>query len=148
MEKRKKLTDRAFEDVSTKDFQSLQNKCAFTRGRLLNLRTKALRRGIWFTVLSKTERACIELTIRVVDKVRSRFLAQVLASIIWKLSGSMKSRIVHAMEGKGCSIAWKLSRIAQNWGNVSASRWAKNRGFIQYLAVMYMNMPATFQVVS
>jgi len=139
MEKHKELVDRTLEAIPAKDFQSIQNQGALTRSKLVNLRAKAIRRGIWFRVLSKTERACIELTIRIVDKVRSHFLAKVLASIVQKLLGAMKSRIVHAMEEIGCSIAQKLSQIALNWGNVSAIQWMKNRSFIQYLTVMHMN---------
>jgi len=141
MKTHKRLVNRAFETISLKDFQSIQNQGTLTRNELVNLRAKAIRRGIWFKVLSKTERACIELTIKIVDKVRSHFLAQVLASIIRKLLGAMKSRIVQAMEEIGCPIAQKLSQIALNWGNISATLWMGDYSFIKYLTVMHMNIP-------
>jgi len=141
MKTHKELVNRAFETIPPKDFQSIQNQSVLIRSALVNLRAKAIRRGIWFKVLSKTERACIELTIKIVNKVRSHLLAKVLTSITRKLLGAMKSRIVHAMEEIGCPIAQKLSQIALNWGNISAAQWMKNRSFIQYLTVMYMNAP-------
>jgi len=141
METYKELVNRSLETILRKGFQSAQNQITITRSKLVNLRVKAIRRGIWFKVLSKTERACIELTIKIVNKVRSYLLAKVLASIIQKLLGAMKSRIAHAMEEIGCSIAQKLSQIALNWGNVSATQWVKNHSFIQYLTVMHMNAP-------
>lgn len=141
MKTHKKLVNRTLKTIPAKDFQSIHNQGALTRNELVNLKAKAIRRGIWFRVLSKTERACIELTIKIVDKVRSHLLAKVLASIIRKLLDAMKSRIVHAMEQIGCSIVQKLSQIALNWGNISAMQWMKNRSFIQYLTVMHMNAP-------
>lgn len=142
----KELVSRAFGTILRKDFQSVQNQIAITRSKLVNLRAKAIRRGIWFKVLSKPERACIELTIKIVDKVRSHLLAKVLASIIRKLLDAMKSKFVHVMEEIGCSIARKLSRIALNWGNISATRWVKNHSFIQYLTVIHMNTPPMFKL--
>ena len=145
MKMHKELVSRAFETILCKGFQSVQNQITITRSKLVNLRAKAIRRGIWFRVLSKTERACIELTIKIVDKVRSHLLAKVLASIIRKLLGAMKSRIVHAMEEIGCSIARKLSQIAQKWGNISATHWMMNPSFIKYLTIIHMNTPPMFK---
>lgn len=89
----------------------------------------------------------MELAIKVVDRVRSHLVAKLLASIIRKLQDAMRGKVARVMKEIGYASAQKLSRIAQNWGNVSASRWVKDRGFIQYLAITYMNTPATFQVV-
>lgn len=145
METRKEVVNRTLKTILRKSFQSDQNQIAITRSKLVNLRVKAIRRGIWFKVLSKTERAYVELTIKIVDKVRSHLLAKVLASIIRKLLGAMKSRIARVMEEVGCSVARKLSRIALNWGNMSATQWMKNHRFIRYLAIMHINTPPTFK---
>ena len=146
METHKELLNKAFETTLCKGFQSVQNQITITRSKLVNLRAKAIRRGIWFKVLSKTERACIELTIKIVDKVRSHLLAKVLTSLIRKLLGAMKSRIVRAMEEIGCSVARKLSRIAMNWGNISATQWMMNSSFIKYLTIMHVNTPPMFKL--
>jgi len=39
------------------------------------------------------------------------------------------------MRTEGRSMAEKLSKIGQAWGNRAARSWAKDRGFIQYLTV-------------
>lgn len=147
METHKELVDRASETILLKDFQSFQNQDALTRGKLVNVRAKAIRRGIWFRVLTRAERAYIELTIKVVNGVRSHFLAKVLTSILTRLLNTSKIKVALDVGKVGHLLAQRLSRIAQNWGNRSASRWVKDQGFIQYLAVTYMNTPATFQGV-
>jgi len=123
-----------------------QTRVVFRRGELANMRAKAIRRGVWFRVLSRAERACMELTMRVVDTVRSHLLARVLTSITGKLLDAMRSMVLREMEEIGRPLARKLSRIAQNWGSVSAIQWAKDHGFIQYLTIMYMNTPTMFKL--
>ena len=119
-----------------------QTRFWLTKSEIVKVRVKAIRRGIWFHVLTKAERAYIGLIIEVVDRVRSHFLAAVLTTIIEKLSNALQSRVVLNVIKIGYCLAQKLSRIAQNWGNASASQWVKNRGFVQYLAVSYINTPA------
>jgi len=118
---------------------SNQNRVALTKNELAKIRARAIRRGVWFRVLSRAERAYMGLTIRVVDRVRSHLLANVLVPIIRKLLDAMRSRIVRLINEVGRPFAQKLGRIAQDWGNVSAARWGLETGFIQYLAVTYMN---------
>jgi len=115
------------------------------RVELTKMKVKAMRRGLWFKVLSRTERASIDLTIKVVERVRSIFLARVLGAIIRKLLDAMESRVARVMREVGRGLAEKLSGIAQSWGNKSAHHWAEDPSFVQYLAVNYMNMPAMFK---
>lgn len=140
------VIQRALVTIPCKGSMSDQTQVVFRRGELANMRAKAIRRGVWFRVLSRAERACMALTMRVVDTVRSHLLARVLTSITGKLLDAMRSRVVRLMEEIGCPFARKLSRIAQNWGSVSAVRWAKDPSFIQYLTVMYMNTPTMFKL--
>ena len=116
-----------------------------TRVELTKMKVKAIRRGLWFKVLSRTERASIYLTIKVVEKVRSLLLAKMLTSIVKKLLEAMESRVVSMMKTVGRDLAQKMSRIAQGWGNTSAAQWAADLGYTRYLTVMYMNMPAMFK---
>ena len=110
-----------------------------TRGKLAKIRAKAIRRGVWFKVLSGAERACMWLAVRVVERVRSLLLAEVLTSILTKLLSAMESRVVRAIKEVGHPLAKKLSRIAQKWGNKAAVQWADDHGFIQYLTVTHIN---------
>jgi len=111
------------------------------RDEIVQMKTKALRRGVWYRVLTKVERACIDLVIRVVERVRSFVLQKILCSILKKLEDVMESQVLRVMREMGGSLALKLSRIAQGWGNDSAWRWVKDAGFSRYLAITYMNAP-------
>ena len=64
---------------------SRQTSIPLSREELIRIRAKAIRRGVWFRMLTKSERAQVDLTIRVVQKVRSFLLARVLASLVKKL---------------------------------------------------------------
>lgn len=122
------------------------NHVPLTRSELAKLRVRALRRGIWFRVLSRVERGLMDLAIKVVERVRSLVLARSLIGVVEKLVGSMESEVARLMKTVGRSLAGKLSEIARNWGNSSARLWANNLGFIQYLAVMQMNSSPIFRV--
>jgi len=111
------------------------------RSEIVKVKTRALRRGIWYRVLTRIERACIDLAIRVVERVRSRLLQKVLSSVMNKLEAAMESQVSRLMREMGGSLASQLSQIAQNWGNTSAFSWANEAGFIRYLTITYMNAP-------
>jgi hypothetical protein len=109
------------------------------------MKAKALRRGFWFRVLSRTERASIDLTIKIVERVHSLLLARMLGAIVRKLLDVMESKVTRVMREVGCGLAENLSRMAQSWGNKSAQHWKEDQGFVQYLAVTYINTPAMFK---
>jgi len=125
---------------------SYQSPIPLGRDELVRIRSKAIRRGIWFKTLTRSERAQVDLTIRVVQKIRSLLLARVLSSLVKKLLEAMESMVVHMMKVVGRPLAERLSQIAQKWGNASASRWAKDLAFIQYLTITHINTPTMFQV--
>jgi len=106
-----------------------------TREALVKLRLKAVRRGVWFRDLKREERKLLDLTIRVVEKVRSFLLAKIVSRIVGKLCEAMESMVIRLMKTEGRSLAEKISKIGQAWGNRAAKSWAKDRGFIQYLTV-------------
>jgi hypothetical protein len=106
-----------------------------TREALAKLRLKAVRRGVWFRDLKQSERKLLSLTIRVVQRVHSFILARLVSRIVGKLCEAMESRILRLMRTEGRTLAEKLSKIGQAWGNRAAKSWAKDRGFIQYLTV-------------
>ena len=106
-----------------------------TREALAKFKLKAVRRGCWFRDLKQSERSLLDLTIRVVERVRSFMLAKLVSRIVSKLCEAMESRILHLMKTKGQSLAEKICKIAEAWGNRVAKLWANDRGFIQYLTV-------------
>jgi hypothetical protein len=117
----------------------------FYRNNLISLRRKALRKGIWFKVLDQAERALIDLTIRVVDRVQSKRLVRVLLIPVRKLREAMKSLMDRAKE-TGRPLAEKLSRVAQAWGNVGAGSWVKDELYATYLGLSILNKPVGFYV--
>jgi len=127
------------------DVQNGTRACTVLLEELVSIRNRALRRGAWFQVLSRTERAIVSLTIRCVERVRSPKLAMILRSIVSKLKEAMKSKVEQAMETTGLQLAQNLGRIAQAWGNKSAAQWAKDMGFLRYLAVVRMNENPLFR---
>jgi hypothetical protein len=116
-----------------------QSLSSLSRFDLINVKARAVRRGVWFRVLSRMERACIDLVVRVVERVRSFRLEEMLSSILSKLEVALRNPVQHLMCTEARGLAVKLSRIAQQWGNRSAVGWAGNSGFIRFLAVSCLN---------
>jgi len=112
-----------------------QPSIPLTRDALARLRLKALRRGVWFRDLKREERKLLELTIRVVEKVRSFLLAKIVSRIVSKLCEAMESVVYRLMRTKGLKMAEGLSEIAQSWGYRAAKSWGTDRGFMQFLVV-------------
>ena len=111
------------------------------RADIVRVRARAVRRGVWFRALTRTERACVDLAIMVVERVRSRLLGKVLFSVLKKLEETIESQVGCLMREVGGNLAKKLSKIARAWGNESAVTWAEDSGFKRYLTVTYMNAP-------
>ena len=122
-----------------------QTSVPLGKNELAEIRAKAMRRGIWFRVLTRAERAQVDLTMKIVERIRSFILAKVVTSIVKKLLDAMESRVTRLMREVGQALARKLSRIAQNWGNKSAHQWIVDPGFVQYLAINYMNTSTLFR---
>jgi len=110
-----------------------------SRLEIVRMKALAVRKGVWYRVLSRIERSCVDLTIKVVDQVRSRALAAVLFSVLRKLEEAVESGVARLMRGVGVEMAGRLSSLAQSWGNSSAGRWAGDVGFIRFLAVLHLN---------
>ena len=112
---------------------------SLSRLDLINVKARAMRRGVWFRVLSRVERACVDLVVKVVGRVRSSRLQEMLASILSKLEDAMRNPVQHLMCTEARSLALKLSHIAERWGNESAIRWVKDTSYIRFLAISLLN---------
>ena len=115
-------------------------------GVLVEVKRVALRRGVWFRALNRVERGVLDLTVKVVDKIRSAKLAKVVAAILDKLERAMESAVDRMVRIMGRSQAQKVSELALGWGNRSACSWARDAGFARYLVVMHMNASGLFRV--
>ena len=104
---------------------------------LLEAKKLALRRRVWFKLLSRVERGIVDLTLRYVDCIKSRKLAKVVTAILSKLEPAfetVKDRLVRTV---GLPLARKISNIAVNWGNRLASRWAEDLAFAKFLVINF-----------
>jgi hypothetical protein len=90
---------------------------------------------VWFKDLKHEERKLLELTMRVVKRIHSFLLANLVSKIIEKLYIAMESRVYRLIRTKGKDLAEKLANIAQAWGNKTAKFWATDQGFSQFLTV-------------
>jgi len=109
------------------------------RANLLRLKSRALRCGVWFRVLSRIDRVLVDLTVNVVDGVHGFKLAKALWSVMKKLEDAFESRILHMTRTVGSPRARGLSLLAQKWGNRLAGKWVLDESFARFLAVMYVN---------
>lgn len=112
----------------------------FVRRELISIRSKALRKRVWFKALNESERALVNLSIRVVEVVRSETLSKVLAIAVGKLREIMKGLMDRARE-IGQPLAEKLSMLAQAWGNPGAWSWAKDEFYAIYLGLSALSRP-------
>ena len=87
-------------------------------GELVGARKVAQRRGVWFRALNRVERGIIDLTVKVVDCIKSGRLAKVLEAIVEKLQLALENKAEKLMRTIGLPLARKISNIAVSWGNL------------------------------
>ena len=119
--------------------------CFLNKKQLVNLKTKAMRSGAWFKALQRIDRVLFDLTIRVVDNIRSAKLAKSLLVLTRKLEDAMKSSFSSRLREIGLPLAQKISFAAQKLGNISADGWAFDSSFAIFLAVMHVNNVKIFK---
>jgi len=116
------------------------------REDVAKLKTIAVRRGLWFKALSTVERAIVDLTIRVVERVRSSVLKGVLKAIASKIVEALKAKSFRERAIViGRALAERLVRIAERLGNKRAREWAEDPSFVMYLGVSWLNTPPMFR---
>ena len=115
-------------------------------GELATLKKKALRKGVWFRVLSYVERSIYDLTMKTVSTIRSRRLLRVIKAIVDKLRESLESPVSVLTHTVGRQLASTLAQVALSWGHLKARDWPLNEQFAKYLAVCwYMSVPEYYR---
>src|SRR3989442_5564112 len=99
-----------------------------TGRKLAGLKTRALRKRVWYGVLDRVERGLLDLTIRWVDNVRSGRLREMLLRILVKLARAMEQGMARVLV-VGRELALRASELAVRWGNVDAYSWRSDHGF-------------------
>lgn len=102
---------------------------------LSSVKMKAIRRGVWFSNLSKLERNIVELTIKYVNRIQSSKLALVIGRILCKLLKSYRSVFLEQVEAIGKTFAKRIGKLAVSWGLSEASAWLSDPSFIRFLGV-------------
>jgi hypothetical protein len=99
-----------------------------TGQKLARLKTRALRKRVWFRALDRVERGLLDLTIRWVDDVRSGRLTETLVQILLKLARAMEQGVARVLVA-GRELALRASALAVEWGNEPAYAWRFDREF-------------------
>ena len=99
-----------------------------TGRKLARLKTRALRKRVWFRVLDRVERGLLDLTIRWVDNVRSGRLTETLLRILVKLARAMEQGMARVLV-VGRELALRASVLAVRWGYSHAYQWRYDRRF-------------------
>ena len=118
----------------------------FTRKFLRGWRSRALRRGVLFTALDKSDRDYLWLTMRAFDEIRNADVGTIIVKILAKLKEALKSPFVRKMETHGIMKARIISRKAVEWGHRTAGEWANEVGFVRYLTALEFNAPSGWGV--
>jgi len=117
-----------------------------SREGLAKLKAIAVRRGLWFKILSALERAVVDLTIKVVERVRSSTLRSILKSIASKVIEVLKSRSFKERAlAIGRVLVERFVRIAERLGCKRAKEWTRDPGFVMYLGVSWLNTSPVFR---
>ena len=106
-----------------------------TKRVLLDLRTRSLRKRVWYRTLDRIERGLVDLTIRWVDNVRNCTMARVLLRILGKLVQALEQGMVRVLT-VGRELALRASELAVRWGNTQAYTWRSDKVFWFGLARM------------
>jgi hypothetical protein len=99
-----------------------------TGRKIAGLKTRALRKRVWYRVLDRVERGLLDLTIRWVDNVRSGRLTEMLLRILVKLARAMTQGMARVLV-VGRELALRASVLAVRWGNAEAYSWRSDRTF-------------------
>ena len=105
-----------------------------TGRKIAGMKTRALRKRVWFRVLDRIERGLLDLTIRWVDKVRSGRMTETVLRILLKLVRAMEYGIGRVLV-VGRELALRASVLAVGWGNSDAYAWRLDKTFWRALAL-------------
>src|SRR3989442_7047574 len=88
-----------------------------TREVLIGIKTRGLRRRVWYGALDRMERGLVDLTIRWVDKVRSGRMTETLGRILAKLAQALETGMGRVL-GRARELALWASVLAVEGGDI------------------------------
>jgi hypothetical protein len=110
-----------------------------TKQGLLRYKSRARKNGAWFEILSRIERAIVDLTIKCVETVRSPMLAKTINGIIDKLARTLQKTFIEKAHEIGAELSKRIVEIAQEWGNTKSPEWETDDNFIKFLGITELN---------
>jgi hypothetical protein len=113
-----------------------------SKATLLRLKLKTVKSGAWFRVLKSTQRALVDTTIVVVDRVRSSVLTKMLLLTVVKLVSALRNRVEIAIIEMGLPNVSRVGMLAQKWGNKSAWHWRFDLSFARFVAIIRTYSPS------
>lgn len=81
----------------------------------------------------------MNLTIKVVEEVKSSNLCGILTAIAARLMDALRGQFLKKVWERGYDLAVRLARLAHSWGNVKALSWIKDKAYILYLGFSSLN---------
>jgi len=118
----------------------------FNRGFLIEVRRRALRRGVWYSAIDNVERGILSISVKVIDEVRSSLLNIQLVRIIAKLRAAFKSGFVRHLEAFGMVRARTIRDQAAVFGYKRLDELVRDLGFVRYLAFLDYNQPIGWKI--
>ena len=115
-----------------------------TQSHIRNALRIALRTGKYFK-LHPTERAILLLASRIVVRVRSQTLRDILLKIFEKISDKLTLKIKAYLIG--LEIAHRRVEQALALGYRRALEWLRDLNYILYLGLSYLNTPPLYQAL-
>jgi hypothetical protein len=111
----------------------------FTK-HLRAVRGLSLRKRVWYKVLNSLERGIINLTIKLVKRIKSLQLADLIAEIIQKLERVLKSCYITHLEAYGYRTMRTVIDAAVRLGCQEALSWA-SESFALFLTLNNLYNP-------
>lgn len=120
----------------------------FMRGFLIDVRRRALRRGVWYSALDVVDRGILSLTSQIIDTVRSSTLSIQLVKIIAKINDACKSSFAKHLEQFGMGRVRVIQAQAASFGYREAEGLSRDSKFIRYLIFIDFNQPIGWRIYS
>jgi hypothetical protein len=106
---------------------------------LRGIRRKALRRGVWHSTLDKLDRGILNLTIKLVENVKSSTLGVAVTRILARLIDASKTPFMRFFEDHGYTKLRNIVNTAISFGSCLAGSWLSDHDFAWYLSVNSYN---------
>ncbi|MDP2954270.1 MAG: hypothetical protein Q8O76_13265 [Chloroflexota bacterium] len=102
---------------------------------------RALRRRVLFSTLDAEDRGYLYLSMKCFDEIHNSDAGTIIVKILAKLRDAAKSGFVRHVETFGIRRVREIREQAVSLGSLVAVGWAREIGFVRYLAFLDYNQP-------